>query len=453
MGDLLEDTDPCEAVEYVIPLLTGLALDEGVFDPSNEAGCKTDRELKPIDESVKEAFASQLHKILWYFFTVSILIKLYELRRILISRHNQACELVGEEDEIAASEDPTTDPVFTVTSKGVRAVRRSHTATDHPANPSAFRGTPSSGSDGSAILSSEGSSGGTSQESRKASTVSSAMQTVLTTPSSAGTPSSVATTATSDSVHASAARDKAMFTDPFADKTAENDHGPVVERPVIAVHTFTPLIGSLLLSQNSLVADPSRAAVVAILAKLRKASNPVLDEWTEERPEEVRLSYMAQTGSHSHEFPVFSVATRRMVQKELLEGIVFGIGRLDGDRSETSRKDSNGSDVQVPHKIQNDAAPTLEELDPAEAEAAFLKQQLAQEAILGRAISMNLIASISEFLQPHEITRYDLVTEVARTLEDEPGVKAEAALALAYLAKLAPQDNLELMVSVDVILA
>ena len=26
-----------------------------------------------IDESVKEAFASQLHKILWYFFTASLL--------------------------------------------------------------------------------------------------------------------------------------------------------------------------------------------------------------------------------------------------------------------------------------------------------------------------------------------------------------------------------------------
>jgi len=326
-----------------------------------------------------------------------------------VTRIDQACDLVGEEDEISASEDPTTDPVFTVTSKGVRAVRRSNTATDHPGNPSAFRGTPGSGSSGSANLSSEGSSGGASLESRKASTASSAVQTVIT-PSSAGTPSSVATTATSDSVHASAMHDKAHFTDPFIDKRAETDNGPVVERPVIPVHTFTPLIGSLLLSQNSLVADPSRAAVVAILAKLRKASNPVLDEWTEERPEEVRLSYMAQTGSHSHEFPIFSVASRRMVQKELLEGIVFGIGRLDGERSETSRKDSYGSDIQVSHKIQEDAHAALEELDLAEAEAAFLKQQLAQEAILGRAISMNLIASISEFLHPHEVTRYDLVT-------------------------------------------
>jgi hypothetical protein len=29
LGELLEDTDPCEAVEYVLPLLTGLALDDG----------------------------------------------------------------------------------------------------------------------------------------------------------------------------------------------------------------------------------------------------------------------------------------------------------------------------------------------------------------------------------------------------------------------------------------
>lgn len=29
LPDLLEDLDPCEAVEYVIPLLTGFALDEG----------------------------------------------------------------------------------------------------------------------------------------------------------------------------------------------------------------------------------------------------------------------------------------------------------------------------------------------------------------------------------------------------------------------------------------
>ena len=245
----------------------------------------------------------------------------------------------------------------------------------------------------------------------------------------------MATADTGESVHRSAAVDRGNSYKDSVIGNEEETAGPLIERPVIAVHTFTPLIGSLLLSQNSLVADPSRAAVVAILAKLRRASNPVLDEWTEERPEDSRISYTAQSGTHSHEFPIFSVASRRMVQKELLEGIVFGIGRLEGDRSDASEAERSQQGLAV-----------SEELDAAETEAAFLKQQLAQEAILGRAISMNLIASISEFLHPHEIARYDLVTEVARTLEDEAGVKAEAALALAYLAKLAPQDNLELMV-------
>lgn len=344
--------------------------------------------------------------------------------------------MIGEEDQIFASEDASSDPVFTVTSKGVRAVRRSNTSVDRPHNPSHFQPSSGSGSSGSGQLSSDGSSAGTSLESHRTSTVSaSTVPTLLTPTSSVATPSSVATADTGESVHRSAAVDRSNSYKDSVIGNEEETAGPLIERPVIAVHTFTPLIGSLLLSQNSLVADPSRAAVVAILAKLRRASNPVLDEWTEERPEDSRISYTAQSGTHSHEFPIFSVASRRMVQKELLEGIVFGIGRLEGDRSDASEAERSQQGLAV-----------SEELDAAETEAAFLKQQLAQEAILGRAISMNLIASISEFLHPHEIARYDLVTEVARTLEDEAGVKAEAALALAYLAKLAPQDNLELMV-------
>lgn len=51
LGELLGDVDPCESVEYVLPLVSGFSLDE--------------------DESVKEAFAADLHRILWYFFSVS----------------------------------------------------------------------------------------------------------------------------------------------------------------------------------------------------------------------------------------------------------------------------------------------------------------------------------------------------------------------------------------------
>lgn len=51
LGDLLGDVDPCESVEYVLPLISGFSLDD--------------------DDTVKEAFAADLHRILWYFFTVS----------------------------------------------------------------------------------------------------------------------------------------------------------------------------------------------------------------------------------------------------------------------------------------------------------------------------------------------------------------------------------------------
>jgi serine/threonine-protein phosphatase 4 regulatory subunit 1 len=50
LGDLLGDVDPCESVEYVLPLISAFSLDE--------------------DETVKEAFAADLHRILWYFFSV-----------------------------------------------------------------------------------------------------------------------------------------------------------------------------------------------------------------------------------------------------------------------------------------------------------------------------------------------------------------------------------------------
>ena len=49
LGDLLYEVDPCESVEYVLPLVNGFTMDE--------------------EEAVKEALVSELHRILWYFFS------------------------------------------------------------------------------------------------------------------------------------------------------------------------------------------------------------------------------------------------------------------------------------------------------------------------------------------------------------------------------------------------
>jgi serine/threonine-protein phosphatase 4 regulatory subunit 1 len=74
MGELLEDVDPCETVEYVLPLLNGFAMDEGKSGHYHMQNPDTDvPRCLALDESVKEAFASQLHRVLWYYFTVSTL--------------------------------------------------------------------------------------------------------------------------------------------------------------------------------------------------------------------------------------------------------------------------------------------------------------------------------------------------------------------------------------------
>lgn len=40
LGDLLEDVDPCETVEYVIPLLNGFAVDEGPLHSKHRHQCR-----------------------------------------------------------------------------------------------------------------------------------------------------------------------------------------------------------------------------------------------------------------------------------------------------------------------------------------------------------------------------------------------------------------------------
>ncbi len=78
----------------------------------------------------------------------------------------------------------------------------------------------------------------------------------------------------------------------------------------------------------------------------------------------------------------------------------------------------------------------------------MFKLQLAQEAMLGRAISMNLLASVAEFYSEEEIEQYQFIPQVLLSAFDEPGVKTEAALALAYLAKHAAGSAIDSLVRI-----
>jgi hypothetical protein len=190
----------------------------------------------------------------------------------------------------------------------------------------------------------------------------------------------------------------------------------------------------MLLSQNSLVADPTRAAIVAIIAKIRGVEHAVIESWKDTRSAGDRRSYVSQTGIHQHGVYPFSENAKKAVEHELLEGLVLGMGRLDTGFAD------------LPSELDRAQSAEMEGMTTEEAEA--FKAQLSDEAIFGRAISMNLIASVAEFYPPDDLERLGFIDAVLAAGEDEAGVRTEAALALAYLAKAVPMPHFEHMVRV-----
>ncbi|TFK54986.1 hypothetical protein OE88DRAFT_1653583 [Heliocybe sulcata] len=92
--------------------------------------------------------------------------------------------------------------------------------------------------------------------------------------------------------------------------------------PQIPVTSFTPILGTLLVSPNRAVGTPARAAVVDILARLRSA------------PDE----------NHSG---LFGETEKQLFEREMLYQVVIGMGRLDvdADRSRSEDEDDDRPEV------------------------------------------------------------------------------------------------------------
>ena len=105
-------------------------------------------------------------------------------------------------------------------------------------------------------------------------------------------------------------------------------------RPVISVQTFTPLIGSLLMSQSSVVCDSAKVAIIGILARLRGKDLPNYDPFPERHVEVGQArTYFSQTGVHIHEISALSETEKKVVENELVQAIVIGMARLDETQS------------------------------------------------------------------------------------------------------------------------
>ncbi|WVQ85483.1 hypothetical protein IAT38_007648 [Cryptococcus sp. DSM 104549] len=424
LGDLLHDVDPCESVEYVLPLLSGFSLDD--------------------DESVKEAFAEELHRILWYFYSTCKL----QLEEVEVGEEGQGeggdGDAVEQEwaDEMEGLAHPghQLGPSRAVSplpmdedDDGTRTERRPETITVSSAGVQ-FVPKPSSAEIAESTLipnrqqswgsnSTAGPSSSGSSRTRQGSSNVSPNDDSL----DVGTPSS--------SVSEDTAYSPGMFIKPHTDDIEDveaglvKDQGILVDRPALAVGFFTPLIGSLLLNQNPQISECVRNGVVAVLGRLRGHGELTLETWgpNADQPEpDERRAFLTQNGPHQHDLRPFTAESKQLVENELLQNIIIGMGGLS-----TEMPDMMFDDVEGEDGVRDQEA---------------FQAQLIQEATAGRATSVNLIGSVCQFYGSDEVVDFGFVEEVLASGDGDVLVRAEAAVAMSYLAKMVPVEQVYRMI-------
>nr|ODO02337.1 hypothetical protein L204_01070 [Cryptococcus depauperatus CBS 7855] len=418
LGDLLNEVDPCESVEYVLPLLGGFSMDE--------------------DESVKEAFAQELHRILWYFYSTCKLtleeVEGHEYGKEIPNNPHQK-ESEQQSPQHSSQKEENSEDGWAETRDGLQRLASS-SSTPTSATPSSLRAFEPHKT---TTVTSEG--------------VSTILQPVLVETAADSSPSlsqgqprlDWAKTDCSHSLHPSVdspvvlssnidepSRSSLMLeetahslgptikphSDDDDDPSDEKGQGIPVDRPTLQVNFFTPLIGSLLLNQNPVISEAVRNGVVAILGRLRDKGELSLELWgqTAFKPEsDEGRTFLTQTSLHQHHLRPFMTNEKSMVEHELLQGIIIGMGQLSTDIPDYSFEDSEvGGDPEA------------------------FQAQLIQEATTGRAISVNLIGPICEFYSGEEIVNHGFVEEILRSGEGDVSVRAEAAVAMSYIAKVVP---------------
>jgi serine/threonine-protein phosphatase 4 regulatory subunit 1 len=442
LGDLLYDVDPCESVEYVLPLISSFTLDE--------------------DESVKEAFAADLHRMLWYFFSI--------------------CRVIPAGEEPTAPFTMGEDETVTITSEGVNVVHRpseDDAAAEHRARADSGSGATgswsgqgsgsgSSGSSGSKSAHDEVDSANESLYGRRKSVASLGGSLGGGGPSSGGSsftrPGSSTFSApehdvdTPDSLVSESSQDTVFspstHVDPYAEDTDPEkgwtkEVGPLVQQPTLPVDFFTPLLGALLLNANTDIQDSVRTGIVTLIGRLRGKGDLSADRWGQYAAEaDERRVFASQNGPHSHDLRPMSTLQREMVEKELLQGIVVGMGRLSTEMPDHLFSDTLEENQRTLEMYADSLSEELSaDIAQAHRDRDAFQAQLIQEATAGRATSMNLIGALCEFYDGVEVVQRGFVDEVLRSGDGDVSVRAEGAVALSYIAKIVPVEHVYRMVS------
>ena len=350
VGDLLEDVDPCESVEYVLPLLSGYSMDE--------------------DDLVKEAFSSQLHKILWYFFST--------------------CRLVNESSETVV-----------ITSEGMASVTQPDK--DSPAIPLAIDPARRT----SLTTSGDGSSGG---------------------PSSAGSsltmpPPSIFDGTDGDTPNSvtSVGTDQTAFSPlPFVDVNGGGDSAKepleLVAQPELLINTFTPLLGNMMLSANPTVGENTRDAVIAVVGRLRGVVDA--EKWARVKgDQDERKTYVSQGGMHAHDLRPFTTDAKAMVESELLSGIVLGMGHLSTELPEDcGETDEDGQ----PEEVESYRIQLVQEADAGRAISMFLIGSLCETYSGSEASERGFVGEVLRAVDGDATTRTEAAVALARMAKIVP---------------------------------
>lgn len=235
---------------------------------------------------------------------------------------------------------------------------------------------------------------------------------------------------------------KPPFLSADSDKMWHSDYLEAAEPPVVAVDFFRPLLGTLLLSQNSTIADPVRAGIIAIISRLREQRPLTPGTWgsTYDQPDvERQQTFLSQNGPHTHLLRAFDSASKTLVEQELLHGIVLGMGTLSTEVPESLFDNTV--------EVVGDDGDEDYAIDRARDEELF-RQQMIHEATLGRALSLSFIGSVCEMYSPSEVEQYGFVDEVIRGLDGDVSTRAEAALAMSSVLKAAPEEAVERLLPV-----
>jgi serine/threonine-protein phosphatase 4 regulatory subunit 1 len=368
VGDLLEDVDPCESVEYVLPLLSGYSMDE--------------------DDLVKEAFSAQLHKILWYFFST--------------------CRLISEPGE-----------TVTITSEGMSSVTKPEQ--DAPAIPLAIDpGRRASLASTGGASNGGGSSGGPSSGSCSSGGLSSTGSSLTNPPSSVFDSSDVDTINTPNSITSVSSDATAFSPLPYVDVHAEGssakEPSELVAQPELLINTFTPLLGNMMLSTNPVVGENTRSAVIAVIGRLRGVVDA--EKWARVQGDrDERKAFVSQGGVHAHDLRPFHADSKSMVESELLSGIVLGMGHLSSELPDNY--DETAID-EMPEEAEGYRIQLVQEAEAGRAISMFLIGSLCDIYTGPEASKRGFVPEVLGAVDGDETTRTEAAVALSRMAKIVP---------------------------------